>query len=185
MQLFVNMNTLYEDNKPTTLKLISRNMHSKINLLFYGTKMEDKNLLYVEHELIIVPVMDKLKQNDIIMKGSRFQYGSITTECLTPYNIDFMTFPEECMFIDIFGFPAFFTHCNKFIFVLKEGEDEFLYGKEFEYDYDKDTVLMLGRFARIDKDAWKFHPVFKDTNKYYAEIKTNYLRNEKLNLFRE
>lgn len=156
--------------------LISKNIEHEFVISFWGYAGIE-TFPHVSNDLYIVPLDEDFHERNILTSyNERTYYGKLKMNRDEFYHCDLDKIPESTHFIDIFGRPGIHKYSDTFVLTLKhEVSDIGYYCYNYKYNFQKDNLLFLGRFARVDKNAWKFHPIFRKTSYWIKDIEKKYI----------
>lgn len=159
--------------------LISKNIEGEFIISFWGYLKTEK-FPHIPNDLYIVPLDENFhERNTLTSYNERTYYGKLKMNHDAFYYCDLNKIPKSTYFVDIFGKPCVYKSSDTFVLTLKhETSNIGYYCYDYKFNFKKDYLLFLGRFARIDKDFWKFHPIFKKIPYWIKDIEEKYKKKD-------
>lgn len=172
---YIDIKKLFNDELSSDeLNLISENIKSDFKMSFYGFTQTNYNVDYSNYQMYFMPMMYGITKDDILKHNHNTNYGYYLNNNDPVYCCCIDKIPVDWNFIDVFGTIYDYEIQENIVLMLKKEHSKIIY----EYsEYSKDGSILLGRLAKIDKNCWKFHPIFKQTNTMSA-ITRNYLNGD-------
>lgn len=159
------------------LDFISRSFKKEIRLSFWGYT-ESNMTTNSNYELYFIPVMNGISDKDIFGYYKNTSYGFCKKSSqINKYIVDLDKISESCNFLDLFGVVYEYEIQENTVLDI-ETENGTI--KLFDYEWQKEGTIFLGRFARVNRDFWKFHPMYKQTNSI-SSVKRNYISGDFIN----
>lgn len=156
------------------LNVASQSFNGEINLSFWGYTQANMTE-HSNYELYFVPMVNGVTHYDILETIRKTSYGFYHKTSNGDYFVvDLYKVPKDCYFLDLFGniYDYEVQETTVLDFTTKKGKIGF-----YDYECKKSGTFFLGRFARLEDDFWKFHPMYMQTNTISA-IKRSYMNGD-------